>query len=275
MKRLIRSNDAEGGAVTEKTSYAPGTPSWVDLGSPDVPASVGFYGELFGWDHAEAGDPEQTGGFGFFTKNGKRVAGIGPKQMADQPTVWTTYVTTADAEATAARVLESGGQVLTDPFEVMDAGLMAAFVDPTGAAIYVWEPKTHIGAELVNEPGAFSWSELYTRDPVAAKAFYSAIFGWEAKNQGMGEGGTYTQWMLGEDPIGGLIDMRGRLPDEVPPYWMTYFTVDGCDATVEKARDLGGNVAVGPRDLSIGRFAVLSDPDGANFAVFESTASPE
>jgi predicted enzyme related to lactoylglutathione lyase len=254
--------------VTEKTLYAPGTPCWVDLGSRDVPESVRFYSGLFGWEHVEADDPGRTGGYGFFLKSGKRVAGIGPNQ-ADRPPAWTTYVTTHDAQATARKVRQAGGQVLVEPLDVIEAGQMAAFLDPTGAAINAWQPNTHIGAEIVDEPGAVAWSELNTSDPIAAKAFYSAVFGWDARDRDMGETGTYTQWMLGEDMIGGMLDMRGRGPDEVPAHWMTYFTVEDCDAAAERATGQGGKLMAGPTDVPFGRIAPLSDPHGAVFSAFE------
>jgi predicted enzyme related to lactoylglutathione lyase len=256
--------------VTEKRSYAPGTPCWVDLASPDVAASVRFYGELFGWEHADAGDPGEAGGYGFFSKRGKQVAGIGPLGGEGVLSSWTTYVSVGDADPAAVRVKEAGGQVLAEPFEVMGAGRMALFVDPTGAYFSVWQPGQTIGAELVNEPGALSWNELNTRDPVAAKTFYAAVFGWDARDREMGEGGTaYTEWLLGRDSIGGMLDMRGRVPDEVPAHWLAYFAVEDCDEALEKTKVLGGSVAVGPVDLPVGRFAVLRDPHGAGFAVFE------
>jgi predicted enzyme related to lactoylglutathione lyase len=140
------------------------------------------------------------------------------------------------------------------------------FADPTGAVFGVWESGQHKGAGLVNEPGALCWNECYTRDVDAAKKFYGAVFGWDAQPSGI-EGMDYTIWNLGEDGIGGLMDMTGRLPDEVPPNWLATFAVEDADATVAKLKELGGSVNMEPMTLAIGRFAVVSDPHGAPFGV--------
>jgi predicted enzyme related to lactoylglutathione lyase len=255
--------------MSEKTSYAPGTPSWVDLGSPDPDAAVEFYGGLFGWDVSEGGDPEQTGGYRMAALRDKPVAGLMPLMQEGQPPAWTTYVSVADADATAAAVKEAGGSVLAEPMDVMDVGRMAVFADPAGAVFAIWQPRAHPGAGLVNEPGAFTWNELNTRDPDAAKAFYAAVFGWEVAEHDMGEMGTYVEWKQGEDPMGGMMDMRGRVPDEVPAHWLVYFAVEDTDAAVEKVKELGGGVAFGPIDIPAGRFAVVHDPHGAMFAVIK------
>jgi Predicted enzyme related to lactoylglutathione lyase len=133
----------------------------------------------------------------------------------------------------------------------------------------VWQPGTFPGAGLVNEPGALAWNELNTRDPEAAKAFYTAVFGWEFEDHDMGEMGTYTEWKLGAAPIGGMMDMRGRVPDEVPPNWLAYFAVEDTDAALETVKGSGGGVAFGPIDIPAGRFAVVHDPHGAMFAVIQ------
>jgi len=255
--------------MSERTSYKPGTPSWVDLGSPDPDAAAEFYGALLGWEVLEAQDPEQTGGYRMAQMQGKPVAGMMPLMQEGQPPAWTTYVSVEDADATAAAVKEAGGSVLVEPMDVLDVGRMAVFADPSGAVFAVWQPRAHPGAGLVNEPGAFTWNELNTRDPDAARAFYGAVFGWEPTEHEMGEMGTYVEWKVGEDPMGGMMDMRGRVPDEVPPNWLTYFAVDDTDAAVEKVKELGGSVAFGPIDIMAGRFAVVQDPHGATFAVIK------
>jgi predicted enzyme related to lactoylglutathione lyase len=255
--------------MSERTSYAPGTPCWVDLGSPDLDAAVVFYSGLFGWEVPEAENVEDTGGYRRATKNGKDVAGMMPLMQEGQPPAWATYVAVADAAATAAAVTENGGSVLAEPMDVLGLGTMAIFADSEGAVFGIWQPGTFPGAGLVNEPGAFCWNELNTRDPEGAKQFYGAVLGWTFEDHDMGPMGTYTEWKLGEDSIGGMLDMRGRMPDEVPPNWTVYFAVENCDAALETIKSSGGSVAFGPIDIPAGRFAVVGDPFGAIFAVIQ------
>ena len=254
--------------MSERTSYEPGTPCWVDHASPDLDASIGFYGALFGWDVPETETAEQTGGYRQAMKNGKPVAGMMPHMQEGQPTVWSSYVSVADAEATTAAVKEAGGTVIAEPMEVLDLGKMAVFTDPSGAVFGIWQPGTFIGAELANEPGALSWNELNTRDPEAAKAFYGAVFGWNFEENDMGEMGTYTTLKLGDGMVGGMLNMTERgVPEQVPAHWQVYFSVENTDAAVAKAEEKGGSVMVPPMEVPAGRFSILVDPHGASFAV--------
>jgi uncharacterized protein len=254
--------------MSERTSYAPGIPSWVDLGTPDIDASVAFYGGLFGWDIPESENAEQTGGYRQAMLNGKPVAGVMPLMQEGQPPAWSTYVSVADADATAASVKEAGGNVVAEPMDVMDLGRMAIFTDPAGAFFGIWQAGTFLGAALVNEPGALAWNELNTRDPEAAKAFYGAVFGWTFEDQDMGEMGTYTTINLSGDPVGGMLNMAERgVPEQVPAHWQLYFGVEDTDATVAQAKERGGGVMVEPIDIPAGRFSILTDPHGASFAV--------
>src|ERR1700730_7060448 len=132
--------------ISSKTrTYVPGTPSWVDLGSPDLAASTRFYTQLFRWQAEDQG--EQTGHYTLFKQDGQAVAAVGPLMSPGQPTAWTTYISTASAEETAKKVTQAGGTVMAPPMQVMDQGTMAVFVDPTGAAFAVWQPDTFAGAE--------------------------------------------------------------------------------------------------------------------------------
>jgi predicted enzyme related to lactoylglutathione lyase len=256
--------------MSERTSYTPGTPCWVELGTPDIEAAAGFYGDLFGWEIPELPNSAELGGYRRAKKDGKDVAGVAPLMQEGQPPAWTSYISVEDADATAAAVKEAGGSVIAEPMDVMDLGRMAVFADPTGAVFGIWQPGTFPGAGLVNEPGALAWNELGTRDPEAAKAFYSAVFGWGTREHDMGEMGTYTEWLSGEDSIGGMMDVSGRLPDEIPAHWLVYFAVENTDATLETLKASGGSVSFGPIDIPAGRFAMVADPHGAAFAVIQS-----
>ncbi len=257
--------------MPQVTHHRPGTPSWVDLGTPDIDGSAAFYTGLFGWEAHKEQDPG-AGGYVMFTKDGKHVAGMGPLMQDGQPTAWNTYVTVADTDSTVAAARDAGAQVLMEPMDVLDAGRMAVMADPTGAVVSVWQPGAHIGAQLVNEPGCLCWNELTTRDPVTATGFYEAIFGWHAHTVDFstpdGEG-TYTEWRLEPDgdPIGGMMVMDDSWPPDLPAHWMTYFAVEDTDATAALAEELGGSVPVPPTDIPPGRMAVLNDPSGAYFTV--------
>jgi predicted enzyme related to lactoylglutathione lyase len=253
--------------MSERTSYAPGTPCWADLGTPDIDAAAQFYGGLFGWTAEEGENAEQTGGYRQAMLRGKPVAGMMPLMQEGQPPAWSTYISVEDADATTAKVREAGGTVMAEPMDVLDLGRMAIFADPTGAAIGIWQPGTFVGAEIVNESNAIVWNELNTRDTAAAKDFYGAAFGWSYEEREF-ETGNYVSLKLGEDAVGGMIDITGRVPDEVPNHWLVYFAVDDTDATLEKAKGSGGDVVFGPEDLSeVGRIAILKDPFGAVFAL--------
>ena len=221
------------------------------------------------WEIPELPNSAEMGGYRRAKKNGKDVAGAMPLMQEGQPPAWSTYVAVTDADATAAAVKDAAGSVISEPMDVMDLGRMAIFADPTGAVFGIWQPGTFAGAELVNEPGALAWNELGTRDPDAAKAFYSAVFGWSFRDNDMGEMGTYTEWLNGEDSIGGMLDISGRLPDEIPAHWLVYFAIENTDAAIEAVKASGGNVPFGPVDIPAGRFAVGADPWGAAFAVIQ------
>ncbi|MBK5221218.1 MAG: VOC family protein [Thermoleophilia bacterium] len=256
--------------MSERTSYAAGTPNWVDLSTPDPEAAKAFYGPLFGWSFDGGENPEATGGYLSAMLGEQPVGGVMKIMQEGQPPAWSSYISVEDAEATMAAVKEAGGTVAIEPMDVLDIGRMGFFIDPTGAFCGIWQPLTFKGAGLVNEPGAFSWNELGTRDPDAAKAFYGAVFGWGFEDHDMGDMGTYTEWKLGEDSIGGMMDVTGRLPDEIPAHWLVYFAVENTDAAVEQVKSLGGDVRFGPIDIPAGRFAIVADPFGAVFAVIQT-----
>jgi len=255
--------------MSERTSYTPGTPCWVDLSTPDVEAAATFYGALFGWEVPELPNSAEMGGYRRAKKNGKDVAGVMPLMEEGQPTAWGTHVSVTDAEATMDAVRGAGGQVLVEPMEIADYGKMSVFVDPTGAVCGAWQPNAFAGAELVNEPGTFGWNELGTRDPAKAKEFYGAVFGWGHEDEESERGGTYTVWQLGDAPVGGMLDIAGMLPDEIPAHWLVYFSVEDTDAALRQVESGGGDVKFGPMDVPVGRFAVVGDPFGAVFAVMQ------
>lgn len=254
--------------MSEKTRYAPGAPCWIDLGTPDQDAAAEFYGGLFGWSVEADENAEQTGGYRVAMLRDKAIGGMMRLMQEGQPPAWSTYICVEDADATVAKAREAGGSVVVEPMSVLDYGRMAFLSDPTGAVIGLWQPGRNIGAGLVSEPGALSWNELNTRDLESAKAFYGAVFGWTFEDNDMGEIGTYTSINLDGNMVGGILNMAERgVPQEVPAHWQVYFAVEDTDAAVEQAKQRGGNVMVEPIDIPAGRFAILTDPWGASFAV--------
>jgi uncharacterized protein len=248
--------------MAEMTRYEHGVPSWVDIGTPDPSEGVRFYAELFGWQAQDMG--EEAGHYTIVSKGGKQVAAISPAEDPGPPR-WTTYVNVDDVDEAARRAEAAGGTVIAAPMDVMAAGRMAIFMDTTGAVIAAWQPGEHIGAQLVNEPGSFTWSELSSSDVAKSKAFYSAVFDW-----GWGGGEEYPEAQVSGRTIGGLMARRSDIPAEVPDGWLVYFGTADVDADVQKATELGASVLAGPTDIpGTGRFAVLSDPQGATFALFQ------
>jgi predicted enzyme related to lactoylglutathione lyase len=252
----------------EMTRYDPGVPSWVDVTSRDMPATVAFYTALFGWGSME---PAGGGGYTMFLQRGKRVAGAGPAMGPNAPEVWTTFINVADADATVGTVKQAGGSVLAEPFDILTAGRMAVLTDDSGAVFNVWQPRDHIGAQIVNEPVSQAWNELASTDIEKSKAFYGTVFGWQAETETSGPM-TYTEFTVGGRSIAGMAQIGGMQPAGTPPHWLAYFAVADTDAIVARATELGGRTLAPPMDIPIGRFAVVADPRGAVFGIVQLAA---
>jgi uncharacterized protein len=145
---------------------------------------------------------------------------------------------------------------------------MAVVQDSAGAVLGTWQPGSHVGATRVNDVGCMTWNELHTREPERMAAFYAELFGWEMEAQT--EDGTLAYVVIRNagNSNGGIMPMAEQ-QDDAPPFWIPYFTALSCDGAVAKARERGGDLAAGPMDLGAGRIAVLADPQGAAFAIFE------
>ncbi len=248
--------------------YSPGTPSWVDLGTTSPDDAADFYSALFGWSVAPAAP--DSGGYRMALLRQHPVAGIGPLPMPGVPPNWTTYVSVASADGTADLVREAGGTVFMEPMDVFNFGRMAVFADPFGAAFAIWQPGTHIGAGLVNEPGTFVWNELMTTELDGSKEFYRAVFDWSAHDQA-GPDMAYTTFRIGDRPVAGMMAKPPSVPAEVPPNWGVYFAVDDVEATKSLTVERGGSILMPGMDIEWGRIASLMDPQGAWFNVIAMT----
>jgi len=264
--------------VAEFMSHAPGTFSWPELATTDQKAAVAFYRALFGWDVSETPiGPTET--YSIFKLRGKDAASACTMQEEERkmglPPHWNNYVSVTNADESAKKAQELGGKVLVPPFDVMEHGRMAVLQDPTGAVFQVWQPKQHIGAKILEEPGSLCWTELNTRDTKAAEAFYTRLFGWTPKHSAPSAGMEYTEFSVQGKPSIGMMPINEHMPPHVPSYWMPYFQVADADKSVERVKELGGKVMVPPTDIpKTGRFAIVNDPQGAMFAVFKFAEVP-
>ena len=259
--------------MAEFSSHIPGTFCWPELATTDQKAGVAFYRALFGWGINELpiGEGEV---YSMFQLRGKEVGAaytMRPEErQSGAPPHWNLYVAVANVDETVQQAQGLGAKVLGPPFDVMDSGRMAVLQDPTGAVFCVWQPKAHIGAKILNEPGALCWSELTTRDTKAAESFYTRLFGWTAKHGAPGAVMEYTEFQQQGKSSVGMLLMPPNMPPAVPSYWMPYFQVADCDASTAQSKQLGASVMVGPQDIEkTGRFTILTDPQGAMFAVFQ------
>jgi predicted enzyme related to lactoylglutathione lyase len=255
-------------------SYAQGTPSYVELITPDPRAAMPFYAGLFGWDYEEVPLDDQGSFYVPVTLDGDSVAGIGGQmpELAGHPAFWGVYLAVDDVDATVAKVAGAGGKVEGGPFDVMEHGRMAAIQDPTAARVNLWQANKHVGTARANEPGTPIWNELVTPDVATATKFYSDILGvsWETMPMDDSE---YVCLVVEDRMVGGACPptMEGA-----PPHWNVYFNVTDVDSTARQAEELGGSVVAPAFDVAgVGRMAVLSDPQGAMFNLMANPPADE
>jgi predicted enzyme related to lactoylglutathione lyase len=241
-----------------------GAPCWVDLLTTDPDRSRDFYGRLFGWTVEDPG--EDYGGYVNFLSDGIHVAGCMRNDgTAGVPDLWSVYLASADADATVARAVEHGGQVMVPAMDVMQLGRMAVVVDVGGAVIGMWQPGLHRGFGIYDEPGTPAWFELDTRDYDATLAFYRDVFGWKTKVESDTPEFRYTTFDGGDEQLAGVMDASAFLPEGVPPGWSVYFRVTNTDHTLSEVVALGGEVLMGAEDTPYGRLATAADATGAAF----------
>ena len=241
------------------TNQPLGTPTWLDLGIPDLDRALTFYGALFGWEF-EIG-PEESGRYTMCFLRGRRVAAI--SAMHDPARVfWNVYLATDDCDRTAERARAAGGTLLMEPMDVMDDGRMAIVRDPVGAQFGLWQGRAHIGCGVVNEPGALVRNDLITADPEPARQFYAQVFDFTLdRNEDMpGFDFTFLRRPDGHE-VGGIMGAPGSTSA-----WSTTFEVAGTDEAVQRALDHGGT-SDGATDFLYGRLATITDPFGAEFSI--------
>ena len=257
------------------TEFPEGAPCWVDAMFKDVEGAKEFYSQVLGWTFGEA-----SSDYGNYTQaysGGKAVAAVVPPMPgADAPSQWCLYFASRDIDATAAKVKKAGGSLLMEPMQVGAFGSMLVGKEPSGAVFGVWQPGEHKGFEKTGEPGAYCWAEVFTREPEKADAFLKQVFPYGAQKIEPGDdpemaGMDFKIFNVGavDQPVLGRMKMGDDFPKEVPSYVQVYFGVPDCDEAVAKAKKLGGTLHFGPMDSPYGRFAALTDQQGAAFAVID------
>jgi uncharacterized protein len=261
-------------AMGERTQYTPGTFCWSELSTTDLDGAKAFYASLFGWEAVDNTVPGD-GVYSMQNIGGKPVAAIAPQpeqqRAAGVPALWNSYVSVESADATAEQAKDLGASVHAPPFDVMDVGRMAVIQDPQGAFFMLWQPRAQIGAALVNAPGAVVWNELRSPDLDGSSAFYSELFGWTIERREGTSFGTYLGIKNGNANNGGISELA---PPGTPAHWLVYFGVDDADEALAKVGELGGTTLLGATDIEIANIAVVTDPQGATFAIYAGMMEP-
>ena len=250
------------------TPWPAGTPCWVDLAVPDIPAATAFYGDVMGWSFVDSG--EEFGHYHIAQAEGHAAAAIGPLMQEGQPSTWTVYLASDDADVTAKLITEHGGQVLVGPMDIPGNGRMVVAVDAAGAAFGVWQAAGMIGAEIVNQPGSLTWTDARFQDPGRGKAFYAAVFGYTyAPVPGAPE--DYSTVLVEGEVRGGAGGLMGSPP---PACWLAWFSVADVDAAITAVEAGGGSVTTPAQDSPFGRMGTVTDPFGATFGLHMPPAGP-
>jgi predicted enzyme related to lactoylglutathione lyase len=262
--------------MNQTRTYPHGVPSWVDTEQPDLDAAQDFYQRLFGWSFTTVSPPGAPF-YAIASLAGRDVAGLGAAQT--EPAAWNTYIAVEDADATAARATAAGGEIVAEPLDVGPAGRFAICSDPAGAAFRLWQARERPGAQVVNEPGSWNFSDLHTDHP-GTLGFYTDLFGWAVENLGFATMlrapgyGDHLEATVDPDirarqkgvvaPPGfeDAIAWVGALEPGTRPHWHVTFAVEDRDATVAAADRLGAEV-VSKDDSQWTRTALIRDPQGA------------
>ena len=233
---------------------------WHEQVSSDPKQAQDFYTQLFGWDTEvyKPGEADYT----MISSRGQNHGAFGKALEGAPPPHWLSHVRVENLDETIDKAKKAGGKLAAGPFEMGEVGRIAIIADPQGAYISAYEPE----GEGPSSEGVFVWDELGTADVDGAERFYTEVFAWTTSDMGPDFGG-YRIFNRGETGVAGLM----ALPDDsMQPHWQPYVAVDDPDATVAKAKELGGSTLAEPMDVpTVGRIAVLRDPQGATFGIIK------
>jgi predicted enzyme related to lactoylglutathione lyase len=272
--------DGKMACVTQTRTYPHGVPCWVDVEQPDVDAGARFYGDLFGWTFEDVAG----GAYLIASLDGADVAGIGRGEGGR----WSTYVAVDDADASAQAVRDAGGTVEGEPADAGPGGREARIADPSGARLRLWQARARPGAQVVNAPGSWNFSDLHTSDPAAAQSFYAPLFGWELEDMGFAtiirrpgygdhleatvDPGIRTRQAEVSAPPGfeDAIAWLARSAAGEPDHWHVTFAVGDRDAAAAAAERLGATI-VASEDTQWTRTALIRDSQGAELTLSQFT----
>ena len=257
--------------MTNITKYKPGSFCWIELATTDQKAASHFYESLFGWqaEHIPMGP---DGVYTIFRLQGRDAAAgytMGKEQQGVPPH-WKLYITVESADDAVTRIGKAGGKVLGGAHDVFDIGRMATAQDPTGATFSIWQQKKDANS-IGGVDGTICWADLNTPDIDRARRFYSDVFGWQMIYDTDDQPASgYIHIVNQGDHIGGIPPVRPNNA-RMPAHWIAYFLTSDCDATALKAKQLGAKLYLEPKMMeNVGKFAILADPQGAAFAIFQS-----
>jgi len=261
--------------MPEITQHTPNTFCWPELMTTDSAAAKRFYEKLLGWKYTEdeVGEGQVYIMAHVHEKNVGAMYQINAEQRKQGiPPNWLQYISVAKLEDTVDKAKARGARVMMGPMDVLDIGRMAVITDPQGATLALWQPIKHIGVQLSGDVGTPCWNELYTRDLDGSGAFYTNVFGWSSETSNMG-GTDYTMFSIEGRPVAGMLEIKPEW-GEIPPMWMVYFNVTNCDAAAKTVTSNGGQIFAPPADIpGMGRFAVISDPQGASLGIFQTAGN--
>ena len=247
------------------TKYPQGTFSWADCMTSDAAAGKQFYADLMGWE-INAIPMGEDMFYYMFQQEGpeRRRAERHAAGHGGHPALLEQLHQRGRRRRAWCRALsELGGKVMGGPWDVFDSGRMVTLQGPDEAVVSLWQPRNHIGAGLVNTPGALCWNELYTKDPEVSKAFYGALLGWSFMAHPDTPG--YSMIQNKGRMNGGVFTMDDEMSAVMPPMWMPYFSVADIEAAAERVVELGGSVFIGPQPAGdVGTFILFTDPQGAH-----------
>ncbi|MBO0680318.1 VOC family protein [Mycolicibacterium sp. S2-37] len=250
--------------MTVRSSAPLGAPTWIDLATSDLDRAQSFYAAVFGWTFETSGP--DYGGYVNASKDGHLVAGLMSNDPQwNTPDGWTSYLHTADIEATLAAATAAGGTNCGGVMDIPDKGRMAMLTDPAGAFVGLWEPTGHPGYQLMDAHGAPVYHQLTTSDYAAALGFYRQVFGWETETVSDTDEFRYSTALFDGKALVGVMDGSRYLTEGQPSDWCVFLGCDDVDKVVRLIVDNGGSVIRGAEDTPYGRLAAVADPTGAGF----------